>query len=229
MAHAGLGLDATVAPSELEEGENLGFLWHLQVVRHRHPSGSEPSRMPEHPYLQWPAFRRSVVAAFQRSLTPLASLFAMLGCVAPNSIRRVLSGWSKPDTFDFLEVTHMCSICAAPTRNTGRFIVKRRTIRKRLTAQLQGLKAELRQRWHVPVPHLGRWLRSVGLVQLLRSDGQHGQCERVSQSRAPALVSCAAAPEPAPADDLGSLSASGQAMASQRPYPASALERALRR
>ncbi len=26
--------------------------------------------MPEHPYLQWPVFRRSVVAAFQRSLTP---------------------------------------------------------------------------------------------------------------------------------------------------------------
>jgi hypothetical protein len=25
--------------------------------------------MPEHPYLQWPVFRRSVVAAFQRSLT----------------------------------------------------------------------------------------------------------------------------------------------------------------
>jgi hypothetical protein len=25
--------------------------------------------MPEHPYLQWPVFRRSVVAAFDRSLT----------------------------------------------------------------------------------------------------------------------------------------------------------------
>jgi hypothetical protein len=25
--------------------------------------------MPEHPYLQWPVFRRSIVAAFQRSLT----------------------------------------------------------------------------------------------------------------------------------------------------------------
>jgi hypothetical protein len=27
--------------------------------------------MPEHPYLQWPVFRRSVVAAFDRSLTLL--------------------------------------------------------------------------------------------------------------------------------------------------------------
>jgi hypothetical protein len=25
--------------------------------------------MPDHPYLQWPVFRRSVVAAFERSLT----------------------------------------------------------------------------------------------------------------------------------------------------------------
>ena len=25
--------------------------------------------MPEHPYLQWPVFRRSIVAAFARSLT----------------------------------------------------------------------------------------------------------------------------------------------------------------
>ena len=68
-AHAGLGFDAAVAPAELEKGENLRFLRHLQVVRHRHPRGNEPSRMPEHPYLQWPVFRRSVVAAFQRSLT----------------------------------------------------------------------------------------------------------------------------------------------------------------
>ena len=36
-AHAGLGFDATVAPAELQEGENLRFLRHLQVVRHRHP------------------------------------------------------------------------------------------------------------------------------------------------------------------------------------------------
>jgi len=29
--------------------------------------------MPEYPYLQWPVFRRSVVAAFERSLTFNAS------------------------------------------------------------------------------------------------------------------------------------------------------------
>jgi RNA-directed DNA polymerase len=66
-------------------------------------------------------------------------------------------GEGKPDTFDFLGFTHICGT----TRKTGRFIVKRQTIRKRLSAKLQALKAELRHRWHDPVPHLGRWLRSV--------------------------------------------------------------------
>lgn len=71
--------------------------------------------------------------------------------------QRARRGEGKPDTFDFLGLTHICGT----TRKTGRFIVKRRTIRKRLTAKLHGLKAELRHRWHVPVPRLGQCLRSV--------------------------------------------------------------------
>jgi group II intron reverse transcriptase/maturase len=63
----------------------------------------------------------------------------------------------KPETFDFLGFTHLCGT----TRKTGRFIVKRQTIRKRLSAKLKALKAELRHRWHTPVPQLGQWLRSV--------------------------------------------------------------------
>ena len=53
-------------------------------------------------------------------------------------------GESKPDTFDFLGFTHICG----KTRKTGRFIVKRQTIRKRLSAKLNALKADLRHRWH---------------------------------------------------------------------------------
>ncbi len=66
-------------------------------------------------------------------------------------------GEGKPETFNFLGFTHLCGT----TRKTGRFIVKRQTIRKRLTAKLNALKAELRHRWHTPVPQLGQWLRSV--------------------------------------------------------------------
>jgi RNA-directed DNA polymerase len=71
--------------------------------------------------------------------------------------QRKRRGEGKPETFDFLGFTHLCGT----TRKTGRFIVKRQTIRNRLTAKLQALKAELRHRWHTPVPHLGQWLRSV--------------------------------------------------------------------
>src|SRR5262249_57819291 len=59
--------------------------------------------------------------------------------------------------FDFLGFTHMCS----KTRKTGRFIVRRKTIRKRLSAKLKELKEELRRRWHAPIVDVGRWLRSV--------------------------------------------------------------------
>jgi len=67
------------------------------------------------------------------------------------------AGDSKPETFDFLGFTHICGW----TRKTGRFIVKRKTIRKRLSAKLRELKEELRRRWHRPVAEVGRWLRSV--------------------------------------------------------------------
>jgi RNA-directed DNA polymerase len=66
-------------------------------------------------------------------------------------------GESKPDTFDFLGFTHLCGT----TRKTGRFIVRRKTIRKRLAAKLKAVKTELRRRWHVPVAQVGPWLRAV--------------------------------------------------------------------
>src|SRR5271156_6486839 len=66
-------------------------------------------------------------------------------------------GEDKPEVFDFLGFTHMCGT----TRTTGRFIVKRKTIRKRLSGKLGELKEELRRRWHQPVAEVGKGLRSV--------------------------------------------------------------------
>ncbi len=66
-------------------------------------------------------------------------------------------GEDKPEVFDFLGFTHMCG----KTRKTGRFIVKRKTIRKRLSGKLGELKEELRRRWHQPVAEIGKWLKSV--------------------------------------------------------------------
>jgi RNA-directed DNA polymerase len=73
------------------------------------------------------------------------------------SENRKRRGEDKPETFDFLGFTHMCG----QTRKTGRFIVKRKTIPKRLSAKLNELKEELRRRWHEPVAEVGKWLKSV--------------------------------------------------------------------
>jgi RNA-directed DNA polymerase len=65
-------------------------------------------------------------------------------------------GRSKAETFNFLGMTHSCS----QNRN-AKFQVRRTTMRKRLTAKLHEVKAELRKRMHRPVPEQGQWLRSV--------------------------------------------------------------------
>ena len=65
-------------------------------------------------------------------------------------------GEGKPETFNFLGFTHICG-----KKRNGRFTVRRQTIRKRLQAKLNEVKAELRRRMHDPVPEVGQWLGSV--------------------------------------------------------------------
>jgi RNA-directed DNA polymerase len=66
-------------------------------------------------------------------------------------------GEGKPETFNFLGFTHICGT----TRTTGRFIVRRKTMAKRLRAKLREVKEQLRRRWHEPIAETGAWLRSV--------------------------------------------------------------------
>ena len=65
-------------------------------------------------------------------------------------------GDGLPESFDFLGFTHRCG----KTRN-GKFLVVRRTMRKRLVAKLRAVKTDLLRRLHLPLPQLGAWLRSV--------------------------------------------------------------------
>ena len=53
-------------------------------------------------------------------------------------------GEGKPETFDFLGFTHICG----KKRSNGYFTVLRQTIRKRMQAKLNEVKAELRRRMH---------------------------------------------------------------------------------
>ena len=65
-------------------------------------------------------------------------------------------GNQKPETFNFLGLTHICG-----RGRNGRFTVKRRTMRERMRAKLQEVKAELRVRLHEPIAEVGKWLRAV--------------------------------------------------------------------
>jgi RNA-directed DNA polymerase len=71
----------------------------------------------------------------------------------PNRKKR---GEGKPETFDFLGLTHI----SGKDRN-GNFSLKRKTIAKRMRAKLQEIKQELRRRMHDPVEQTGKWLKSV--------------------------------------------------------------------
>ena len=76
--------------------------------------------------------------------------------------RRAAPNWrsrgdGKPDTFDFLGFTHICSV----TRTGRRFTLKRTTIAKRLRAKLSAVKQDLHRRMHARLPDTAEWLRSV--------------------------------------------------------------------
>jgi len=61
-----------------------------------------------------------------------------------------------PETFDFLGFTHCCSRTRA-----GKFLLVRRTVRKRMQATLRRVRDELMRRRHLSVPEQGRWIGSV--------------------------------------------------------------------
>ena len=65
-------------------------------------------------------------------------------------------GLGRPETFDFLGLTHICARAKG-----GRFWIKRITIAKRMRAKLKQVNIELKRRRHQPLPEQGAWLRSV--------------------------------------------------------------------
>lgn len=71
--------------------------------------------------------------------------------------RRQDRGQGKPETFDFLGFTHICS----KTRRHGRFVIVRKTKRAAMQAKLAEIKVELRRRMHHPVPEVAQWLSAV--------------------------------------------------------------------
>ena len=66
-------------------------------------------------------------------------------------------GDGKPETFDFLGFKHICGV----KRGYKGFIVKRKTVPRRLRAKLKEVRQTLHRCRHLPVPTQGVWLRRV--------------------------------------------------------------------
>ena len=97
---------------------------------------------------------RERFAKFNLELHPDKTRLIEFGRFAASN--RAARGLGKPETFDFLGLTHICG----RTRNGG-FWLRRITIAKRMRAKLKQVKDQLMRRRHLPVPEQGQWLASV--------------------------------------------------------------------
>jgi len=70
--------------------------------------------------------------------------------------RRAERGVGKPETFDFLGLTHICGRTRA-----GGFLLVRQTSRKRMAAKVRWVREELMRRRHLSIKKQGLWLQRV--------------------------------------------------------------------
>ena len=101
------------------------------------------------------AAMRERLAKFGLELHPDKTRLIRFGRFAAQQCRE--RGIRKPETFDFLGLTHCCS----KRRSNGDFKIVRLTIKKRMRATLAAIRETLMRRRHEPVPVVGRWLRRV--------------------------------------------------------------------
>ena len=102
-------------------------------------------------------FRRELegrLSKFGLQLHPDKTRLIEFGRFAADNCRR--RGQGKPETFNFLGFTHICGFDRG-----GRYTVRRKTKSKKIRGKLKELKAEIRRRYHQPVPVQGQWLRSA--------------------------------------------------------------------
>jgi len=109
------------------------------------------------------------LAKFALSLHPEKTRLIEFGRYAAG--RRAERGQGKPETFDFLGLTHYCS-----TRKDGAgFQLGRKTQRKRLKPSSGRSRRHLRRHRHTPIDEQGRWLGAMmeRPFRLLRGADQH--------------------------------------------------------
>ena len=94
------------------------------------------------------------LAKFGLELHPVKTRVLRLGRYAWDRCER--AGLRKPETFDFLGFTHICS-----RDQRGWFRLLRPTSRKKRQAKLAEVREELRRRRHAPLEDIQKWLNSV--------------------------------------------------------------------
>lgn len=98
---------------------------------------------------------RDRLSTFALSLHPEKTRLLEFGRFAAE--RRREQGKGKPETFDFLGFTHICSV----RNKDGKYKILRLTSRKRLRATLSRLRLALLARMHDTVEEVGKWLKKV--------------------------------------------------------------------
>jgi group II intron reverse transcriptase/maturase len=97
---------------------------------------------------------RNRLGTFSLELHPQKTRLIEFGRYA--AARRKERRLGKPETFNFLGLTHSCG-----QAGEGRFLLRRRTMRQRMRDTLREVKEELQRRRHRPLPEQGAWLGSV--------------------------------------------------------------------
>jgi len=151
---------------------------------------------------------------FNLELHPEKTRLLEFGPFAADNRRK--RGEAKPETFDFLGFTHIC----VKKRSNGMFTVLRQTIRKRLQAKLNEVKAELQRRMHDPVPDVGKWLRSVvgGHIRYYGVPMNTPCAAYVSLPGRPALASCPVATKPERSGPVGTDAAAHRPVVAPSPH-----------
>jgi group II intron reverse transcriptase/maturase len=97
---------------------------------------------------------RERLQEFSLTLHPVKTKLLEFGRFAAENRKR--RGQDKPETFEFLGFTLICS-----KDRKGAFLVKRRSRRDRMKAKLKDISDQLRRRMHWPIPEQGVWLGRV--------------------------------------------------------------------
>jgi group II intron reverse transcriptase/maturase len=98
---------------------------------------------------------RERMAKFGLELHPEKTRLIEFGRYAAENRKK--RGEGKPETFNFLGFTHICGT----HHKTGKFMVRRKTMGKRMAAKLKDIHEKLRRRMHMSIETTLKWLQQV--------------------------------------------------------------------